>query len=96
MDFGTGQLKRVPDVYIAFTGSDKALLKVITTNRTGTQTEHWYSATLRAGDGLHSDVIDVGRGLKSRYWQMVLQNVDGADFALDELAFRVLVLDKRI
>lgn len=96
MDFGTGKRKRVPDVYVAFTGSNQLLLKVITTNKTGAQVENWYTATVPAGSSLHNGRIKPGRGLDSRYWQFVLANVNGADFDLDELAFRPVVLDGRL
>ncbi len=96
MDFGTGKLKRIPDVYVAFIGGDKLLLKVITTNQDGTQTEDHYTTSVPPGSVLHNGHIEVGRGLKARYFQTVLENVDGADFEIDELAWRVVVLDKRI
>lgn len=96
MDFGSGQHKRVPDVYVAFIGGDTLLCKVITTNQNGSQTEVHYTSAVVPGDAMHNGRIKVGRGLKSRYWQFALCNVDGADFDLDEVAFRPLFLDRRL
>jgi hypothetical protein len=97
MDFGTGVLKRMPTIYVAFAGGNKLVCKVTTVHpRTGAQTETIYTATVPAGAGLHTAPIKTGQGLESRYWQFELSNVGGADFDLDELTFRPLVLDRRI
>lgn len=96
MDFGTGVLKRIPDVYVAFVGSDKLVLKVITPGQRGEQVETIYTSTVPEGAALHNGRIRIGQGLKSRYWQFELTNVDGADFEIDELAWRPMTLDRRI
>lgn len=97
MDFGTGKKKRVPDVYIAFAGGNKVVLKTITTDpKTGEIRTDIYTADVPPGDGLHNGRIKPGRSLKSRYWQFELTNVDGDALELDELAFRPLVLDRRL
>lgn len=96
MDFGNGQRKRVPDVYVAFAGDGRLRLKVVATLRNGTTQEHWYDAELVSGSHEHNGRFKVGRGLESRYWQFTLANRDGGDLQLDELAFRPLLLDKRI
>lgn len=95
MDFGTGKLKKVPDVYVGFIGGNKMVLRVITTNA-GVQTEHHYTTTVPAGDAMHNGRIEVGRGLESRYWQFQLCNVDGAEFELDDIVWRPVMLDRRI
>ena len=96
MDFGTGVLKRVPDVYVAFVGSDQLVLKVVTTGQRGEQVETIYTSTVPEGTALHNGRIRIGQGLKSRYWQFELSNVDGAEFEIDELAWRPMTLDRRL
>jgi hypothetical protein len=96
MDFGTGRKKRVPEVYLAFAGADTVVLKVITTTDTGTQVENHFTATVPGGAALHNGRIKVGRGLDATYWQWELCNTDGGALELDELAFRPIVLDRRL
>lgn len=96
MDFGTGVLKRIPDVYVAFVGSDKLMLKVVTTGQRGEQVETIYTSDVPAGTALHNGRIRIGQGLKSRYWQFELSNVDGAEFEIDEMAWRPMTLDRRL
>lgn len=96
-DFGTGKRKMVPDVYIAFTGSNKMVLKVTTTDRvTGAQRTDIYTEMVpAAGDGTQNGRFKIGRGLDSVYWQFELQNVAGGALDIEHLQFRPLVLDKR-
>lgn len=97
LDFGTGKNKRVPDVYIAFAGGNKVVLKTITTDpKTGAIRTDIYTADVPPGDGLHNGRVKPGRGLKSRYWQFELTNVAGDALEIDELAFRPLILDRRL
>lgn len=93
MDFGSGVLKRMPEVLIAFAGGDQVVCKVITTHpRTGAQIESIYTASVPPGAALHNAPIKPGQGLTSRYWQFALSEFD----ELDELTFRPLFLDRRI
>jgi hypothetical protein len=95
MDFGTGKLKRIPDVYLGLIGGGRVVLKVITTNR-GVQTEHIYTATVPDGEVMHPAHIKLGRGLKSRYWQFQLENFEGGELDVDDIAWRPLILDRRL
>jgi len=93
-DYGQALLKRIPEVYIGGTLDGKVLLKVIT-SQDGTRTSDWYSLT---EDYSTEDTarFQVGRGLRSRYWQWRLENVQGSDFDLDSLELRPLVLSRRL
>ena len=62
---------------------------------TGVLTEDWYELVTKQGAGEAQGRAKVGRGLKSTWWGMTLQNIDGADFRLDEIAWRMIVLDRR-
>jgi hypothetical protein len=41
-------------------------------------------------------MVEVGQGLRSRYWQFELTNVDGGDFELDVLELYPLFLGRRV
>ena len=40
--------------------------------------------------------IDIGKGLKSNYWQFELINPGGANFSLDTIKFMPVILERRI
>jgi len=40
----------------------------------------------------HSQKVSVGRDMKGRYWDLEVRNVDGADFAVDEVTAVPIVL----
>lgn len=94
MDFGTGKLKRIPDAYIAFSNDGSAVWLRVFTEENGARIESIYQGTPRAGAALHNDRIKIGHGLSARYWQFELAGSGAVE--LDELAWRVLVLDRRL
>ena len=96
MDFGTGKAKRLPEVYIAFAGGDKLVLKVTIKDDNGGQQTHIYTQAVRPGTVIHNDRIKIGRGLKACMWQFELANTDGDALELDSLKFHPLTLDRRL
>jgi hypothetical protein len=40
--------------------------------------------------------VKIGKGLRSRYWQFELVNIDGADFDLDTIEFHPVLLTRRV
>jgi hypothetical protein len=96
MDLGTGKLKNVPDVWVGFKGDGRLVLKVTTTNATGTKVEDWYVSNpdTRGGE-LREGRFELGRGIESRYWQWELHNKAGEDFELSEIALRPVILSRR-
>jgi hypothetical protein len=40
--------------------------------------------------------VDIGRGLRSNYWNFELMNREGADFEIDTIKFMPIVLERRI
>lgn len=96
MDFGTSKFKRLPDAFIGATSTGQLVLKVITRlPQTGVQEEDWYLVERLPVQGPGQGHVQIGRGLKSTWWQFELTSVNGADFALDDIAFRPLSLDRR-
>lgn len=95
-DFGTDIFKRVPDAYIGCTADGDLILKTVTRDPgTGVKTEDWYAVTRKQELGPGVGRTEIGRGLKSTWWQFELRNVAGSSFALDTLRLRPLILDRR-
>jgi hypothetical protein len=94
--YGTEKLKRTPDCYLGITTAGDMVLKVVAFDPyTGTKSEDWYAVRKRQAAGPGVATVEIGRGLKSTFFQYELHNVDGADFALDSLRLRPVVLDRR-
>ena len=95
-DFGTGQLKGQIEAYAALsTDGSRMVFKVITTGQRGEVTETIYTQPVTAGD-LHTERLKIGKALVGTYWQFELANVDGADFDVDSLDFRPMILTRRV
>lgn len=95
VDFGTSRFKRVPDVFVGVDTDGRLYLKVRTRDREASAYhEDWYEV-VRTKDGPGTARAELGRGLRSTWWEFELRNIDGAGFELDRLEMRPLVLDKR-
>lgn len=95
LDFGTGRQKRVRSAYLGYTAKGGLVLKVRAVEG-GEMTEHWYAATPTQADAPREGVMAVGQGLRSRYWQFELANVDGADFEIDHIELFPVILGRRV
>jgi hypothetical protein len=97
MDFGSRQLKRMPDVFVGFSSASATplILKVITTTKDG-KVEDWYDIVESPATATREGRFKVGRGLKAVYWQLELHNKGGADFDLDSIEWLPLALTRRI
>lgn len=93
LDFGSNQFKQVPYAYLCIASDGNMILKVSTTHK-GIKKEHWYELS-EAQLAYDNARIQLGRGLKSRYWQFELTNKDGSDFELSEFDVLPLVLRRR-
>lgn len=95
MDFGTTRFKRMPDVFFGLSTDGRMFLKVITRDyKTGAGYEDWYELT-RTKDGPGTARAELGRGLRSTWWQFELCNIGGAGIELDAIELRPMILDKR-
>lgn len=95
LDFGTSRLKRIRSAYLGYTSDSQLVLKVRSVSD-GQLHEHWYKACPVTADAPREGQIYVGQGLRSRYWQFELTNVDGGDFEIDQLELYPLVLTRRV
>jgi hypothetical protein len=93
-DFGTTTLKRVSNGFIGYT-SDGALKLVVVTTDGGRKKENWYGLKPRAADSPVDGRFDIAKGLTARYWGWAVENIDGADFSLDDLKVWVSFLARR-
>lgn len=93
-DFGSDLKKRVVNSYIVYSASDDMVLKV-TTSEFGNLVTRNYRVAAQADDTTDTRRVDIGKGVKSRYWQFELVG-DGVDCDIDELGMLPVVLSRRI
>lgn len=89
-DFSDGHEKRVPWVYVGARTAGPLVLKVITDS----PSVRYYAVT-SGGASMQGYRVQIGKGLKSRYWQFRLENKAGADFDLDSIEILPNVLRQR-
>jgi hypothetical protein len=90
-DFGSANQKRIVHAYLGVLASGGMTLRVITNDGE----ENTYALD-RENGVIKEARVDFGRGLRSRYWQLELQNVDGADFVLDEIELLLNTTTRRV
>jgi hypothetical protein len=91
-DFDSKQLKTMPMVYLGVHTTGDLILKVITDSGA----ERFYKMREQTSGDMKTTRIQLGKGLRSRYWQFELTNVNGADLTLDSIAFLAVGLTRRI
>jgi hypothetical protein len=78
-DLGTVQLKRMAYVYVA-ASADGGLSMIVHTDDGQTNE---YAVTAR--ELMNGSRTGVGKGLRSRFWQVELTNTDGGDFEIESI-----------
>jgi hypothetical protein len=71
------------------------LLKTFTTDG-GQKIERWYELTDRTADATREARVKFGKGVKARYWQFEVRNIEGSDFSIDQLQVLPLMLSRRV
>lgn len=94
MDFKSSIHKQCPYAYIGLTSDGELMLKTITEQH-GKKNERWYKFN-HPKDAMDTARVQLGRGVKSRYWQYEISNISGADFDIDSIELLPLVLKRRI
>jgi len=89
-DFGNSFLKRVKMAYIGMNANGTATFSTTTDDNV----ERVYQLVPDA-PGLHTERVQLARGVMSRYWTFTLQAV-GADFRVDEISLLPVTLERRI
>jgi len=80
LDFGSSSLKQCPKVYLGINNDASLILRV--------SIDGAYTSTYQldiASDDLSTQIFDIGKGLKGRYWQFDLQTKNNSSFELDEI-----------
>lgn len=96
LDFGTSRQKRMRSAYLGYTSDNQLVLKVRSVSD-GVLSEHWFKACpVSSASAPREGRIFVGQGLRSRYWQFELTNVDGGDFEIDQIEMYPLFLSRRV
>lgn len=86
--------KEAPNVYIGYTSTGAAVLKVITTDD-GTKKENWYALNPIPYESTTENRFRVSKGLHSVYWGYELASLDGSKMTLDFVKVWRLVLTRR-
>lgn len=94
MDFGTSLHKQVPYVYLGIEENGRVLLKS-TTVAHGVKKEHWYEVIAHS-TALDTTRAQLGRGVKSRYWQFEVSNIEGESLTLESMEILSLILRRRL
>lgn len=95
LDFDTAAQKRVLSAYLGYRSTGELLLKIKSVDD-GMLVEQWYEAVATEAPAPQESYRQLGRGMKSRYWQFELVNVDGSDFELDRLEVHPIRLSRRV
>ena len=93
-DYGSEVRKRIHDVYLAGKTPEtvKRLRMYVATDNA--PDGYYYPVTPRTGH-MRSSHVKFGQGLKGRYWQIGMTNINGADFEFDALSFTPIPLNQR-
>ena len=89
-NLGTPLKTGVVEAYLGVVTDGAIILRVITDDNI----ERWYRSD--AGKtNLDNARFKMARGVKSNYWQVGLENVDGSDFELSEIEMIRIVMSRR-
>lgn len=94
MDFSSSVHKQIPYAYLGITSDGEILLKVTNMNR-GVKKERWYGVS-SINEDCDTTRIQLGRGVKARYWQFEVLNNNGSDLKLESIELLPLMLRRRI
>jgi hypothetical protein len=89
-DLGTVQHKRMAYVYVG-ASSDNGLQLAVHTDNGETNTY-----TVTAAELMGNSRTAIGKGLRSKYWQFEITNIDGGDFELESFEMRPDATIRRI
>lgn len=78
---GSGQVKRSRRVYLHGTSEDKLEVRVVEPDGT----VYAYQTELALDENITVQRAKLGRGLAANYWQLEVRNVNGGDFAIEQI-----------
>lgn len=92
IDFGEQNAKRIPAVYLGY----RAAGDILVTLQNDAEGALSYTLAANQDSGLTQRRVLTARGRRGRYWRLTLQNVNGADFDIDNVELFVEILKRRI
>ena len=92
-DFDSEHMKRMDYSYVGLSSSGGMSLLVNTDD--GATTRTYPVKRLSGSSKTRSGRIQLGKGIRSRYWQVGLSNMEGADFEVDSLGMLARVLNRK-
>jgi len=94
-DLGTRVFKRTPSFYVGYSSTGELRIKAVVVGEDGEREAHVYA--LKARDAANARVAraKLGRGLRSVYWDFVVENADGADFDVDVFELEAVLMKRR-
>ena len=93
-DFDIVEKKVIPECYLGYSSDGTIVLKLMAVEQ-GERNEYWYTLT-RTKDTEDTDRVLLPRGVRARYYQFELADVDGGDFRFDTITLYPVVLTRRI
>ena len=94
-DFGSDLKKRMVNSYMVYSASGEMVLKVTTSEYGQLQTRNYRMVPPATSETTDVRRFDLGRGIKSRYWQFELVG-DGVDCDIDEIGMLPVLLSRRL
>ena len=90
-DFGISNMKRIRSLYVGGE-SDGSLTVTLKDDENNSRT---YNLNLTSGNKQSSGKVPVGRDGRGRYWQVRIDNVSGAYFAIDSIKALAVILGRK-
>lgn len=95
--FGSRMLKQVPSLYLGYSSTGDMLIKaIIASSDTGEREAHVYRLYANGQGSTREGRTKFGRGLEAVYYDFQVENVDGADFEIDNLEFMPVTINRRL
>lgn len=90
LDFGDSHLKTLTAAYVGAHGD--LTVQVIVPQKSGILNANY----ALAADPTVMTRLKLGKGIRSRYWQLQIANQNGSDFALETLDVLPVILQRRV
>jgi len=91
-DLGDNQQKRLRTAYLGCETNGRLMLTVKDDDN---NERHYLVEPNHSGNQQHTIKVPLGRNGKGRYWMLRIENLNGADFSVDEIAVLPIILNRR-
>lgn len=89
-DFDSTRMKRMVKAYLGVSSDGQVYLKTITEDGN----ENLYELQAETSNVVKESPVEIGRGLRARYWQFEVLNDAGSDFTLESVEFYPVILQR--